>query len=119
MPTSQLMKIHREQNIPMQELEKMWAQAKAIAASEGNPENWGLIETIFKGKVKKYKSIKESKTKTYIVESLDKTLDEIQKHAEAIQKLNQKLKKEMGAYRQIKDDAQSIIWTVEFIRDSQ
>ncbi len=50
---------------------------------------------------------------------LEKILQEIVKHAEAIKKLNEKLKPEYGAYEQIKENARDIVWTTETIRDSQ
>jgi hypothetical protein len=51
MPTPELKKIHKEKNIPMDTLEKYWAQAKAIAFSK-SPDNWGLVQSIFLNKVK-------------------------------------------------------------------
>ena len=66
MPLPLMKKIHREQNIPMDALEKMWAQAKAIAASEGQAEHWGLITSIFEKKVKEYKQHKENQNEGFL-----------------------------------------------------
>ena len=56
-------------------------------------------------------------------EGLQSTLDKITKHAEEIQKLNENLKKlgvsQTGNYNQIKEASQTILWTVEFVEQSQ
>jgi hypothetical protein len=82
MPLPLMKKIHREDNIPMDVLEKLWAQAKAIAASEGQAEHWGLITTIFEKNVKKYKNkhLKEHKKQNesflHIFQSMSETREE-------------------------------------------
>ena len=53
MPTAEMKKIHKEKHIPIETLEKYWAQAKAIAFSK-SPENWALVQSIFLNKVKKH-----------------------------------------------------------------
>ena len=67
-------------------------------------------------------------TKTFLTEDiniqdkkLEKVLKDIIKHAEEIKKLNKTLVKmgEAGGAKTIANDIQGVIWTAEFIADTQ
>ena len=54
MPLPQLKSISQKTKIPLDELEIMWKESKEIVKKEYNREEWGIIQTIFKNKIKAY-----------------------------------------------------------------
>lgn len=102
-----------------QDQEVTFLKSKAhIKAVEDEKTAKAMIEAMSETEDKDLQNFLSDK-RDNLDEGIDKTLKSIQKHAEEILKLNEKLKKELGYYKQIKDSAQDIIWTVEFIEKSQ
>ena len=52
MPTAELKKIHKEQGISMETLEKKWAEAKHKAPVINGEPNWAIVQSIFKKLIK-------------------------------------------------------------------
>jgi hypothetical protein len=54
MPTAEMKKIHKEKGIPIDALEKMWAQAKHKSPWENGEPNWAIVQTVFKKEIQEY-----------------------------------------------------------------
>ena len=51
MPTAEMLKMHKEKGIPLETLEKKWAEAKHKAPKVNGEPNWAIVQTIFKKSV--------------------------------------------------------------------
>jgi hypothetical protein len=73
MPTAYIEKLAKEGKGSKSELEKKWAKAKAIAASEGQGDNYAFIVGIFKKMIKE----EQEKRETSRILSFSSWLEEI------------------------------------------
>lgn len=76
MPTAEMLKIHKEKGIPLETLEKKWAEAKHKAPKVNGEPNWAIVQTIFK---KEIQNLTESFSDIVTVEEFIETkLSEIE-----------------------------------------